>query len=104
MAIYFSKAFEMVNHTKLISALILSPLSNNTNRWISAYLTGRTASFRYNFTLSFFFDASVGVPHDFCVSPTQFNFFVSTYRQFANLFAKSYADTSRILVPTPNIA
>ena len=38
LAIDVSKAFDMVNHTKLISALILSPLSNNTKLWLSAYL------------------------------------------------------------------
>ena len=39
-----SKAFDMVNHTKLIRALTLSSPTNNTKRWLSAYLEGRTAS------------------------------------------------------------
>ena len=34
---FLSKVFDMVNHTKLIRALTLSALSNNTKRWLSAY-------------------------------------------------------------------
>ena len=51
-AIVLTKAFNMVNHTKLISALNLSPLSNNTKRipyWeLSIYLV------RKNFTKYFY--------------------------------------------------
>ena len=36
MAIDLTKAFDMINHTKLISVLTLSPLSNNTKHWLSA--------------------------------------------------------------------
>ena len=36
-----TKAFDMVNHTKLISTLTLSSLSNNTKPWLSAYLKRR---------------------------------------------------------------
>ena len=47
-----TKSYDMVNHTKLISALTLSPLTDNTKRWLSVYLKGRTASDRYYFTVS----------------------------------------------------
>ena len=36
MEIDLTKAFDMVNHTKLIRALSLSSLSNNTKRWRSS--------------------------------------------------------------------
>ena len=52
MAIDPSVAFDMVNHTKLISALTLSPVSSNTKRWLSADFKGRTACCHYNVTLS----------------------------------------------------
>ena len=42
--INLTKGLDMVNHTKVIRALTLSSLSNNTKRWLSAYLKGRTAS------------------------------------------------------------
>ena len=64
-----TKAFDMVNHTKLIRVLTLSSLSNNTKCWLSACLKGRSASYRYNFILS---------PSS-CISPTLFNSFVFTF-------------------------
>jgi len=55
----------MVNHTKLIRTLTISCLRNNTKRWLSTYLKGRTASCRYNSTLSPSFHARVGVPQGY---------------------------------------
>ena len=45
MAIDFSKLFDMVNHTKLISTVILSSLSNNTNHWLFGYLNSGQPAF-----------------------------------------------------------
>ena len=81
-----TKAFVIVNHTKLIHALTLSYLSNNTKHWLFAYLKGRIASCLYNFTLSSFYHVRVGVPQGTCVSPTLYN---------------SILMTSLFLVPTP---
>ena len=85
MVVDLIKAFDMVNHTKLIRTLSLSSLSNNTKRWLSAYLTGRTASCRYNFTVSRSFHSRAGVPQGACLSPTLFNIFVSGGVSFCSL-------------------
>ena len=69
------KDFNMVNHSKLVSAFTLSALSNKSKRWLSAYLKGRTTSCWYNFTISPSFHARVRVPQGTCISPTLFNFF-----------------------------
>ena len=58
----------MVNHTKLISPLTFSPLSNNTKRWVSAYLKGLTTSCRYNFTICPSYHVTVAVPQGACMS------------------------------------
>ena len=84
-AIDLIKAFDMVNHTKLIFAFTLSSLSNNIRRWLSAYLKGRRSSCRYNFTLSPFFHSRVGVPQGACISPTLFNLFAPPILQSDNL-------------------
>ena len=68
-------------NTKIISALTLSPLCNNTKRRLSAYWKGRSASCRNKFTLSPYFHARVGDP---CISLTLFNFFASTFSQSDN--------------------
>ena len=67
------------------------PLSNNTTRWLSAYLRGRMASCRYNNTNSPFRHARTGVPQGSCISPALFNIFVSTYPQ-SDVLTTSYAD------------
>ena len=103
MAIDFSKAFDMVNHTRLISALIFSPLSNNTKHWLSVYLKGRTVSCRYNFTLFPSRHARVGVPQGSCISPALFNFFVSTYPESVNLLENSDADDFTDSCSSPNV-
>ena len=101
MSIDFSKAFDMVNHTKLISSLINTPLRPNTVRWLSAYLYGRTASCRYNNTTSPSRHSRTGVPQGSVISPALFNHFVSSYPQ-SDLLSSSYADdfTDSISGPT----
>ena len=92
MAIELSKAFDVVDHTKLIAALIDSNLRANTIRWLSAYLRGRKISCRYNHAISPHRSMWAGVPQGSCLSPTLFNFFVSTYPQSCNVLSNSYAD------------
>ena len=91
MAVDLSKAFDMINHTKLISALINTNLRHNTLRWLSAYLKGRIASCRYNDNTSPKLSTRTGVPQGSCISPALFNFYVSTYPQDDHL-TLSYAD------------
>ena len=94
-------AFNMINHTKLISVLILSLLFINTKHWLSAYLKGRLVNYRYNFTFSPYYHAKIGVYrlyNDSCTSPASFNFFVSTLPQFANSCVDDFSDSN---VQTP---
>ena len=91
MSIDFSKAFDMVPHTKLLSALSQTTLRHNTVRWLSAYLRGRMACCRYTYTTSPYRHVRTGVPQGSCISPTLFNFYVSTYPQSPQL-TTSYAD------------
>ena len=41
LALDFSRAFDTVPHSKLLSALNLSAMENNTIRWLNSYLRGR---------------------------------------------------------------
>ena len=86
----------MVDHTRLIRALTLSSLRNNTKRWLPACLKGRTASCRYNFTLSPSFHARVW-------GPTFFNFFASTFIKSNNLLTNSYADDFTVSCSNSNV-
>ena len=91
MAIDFSKAFDTVNHTKLISSISHSSLPHNTIRWLSAYLRGRLASCRYNGATSVCRAVRAGVPQGSVISPHLFNFFISSYPETCELHS-SYAD------------
>ena len=102
MSIDFSKAFDMVNHTKLIQSLIDSPLNHNTTRWLNTYLRGRMSSCRYNNTNSPSRHVRTGVPQGSCISPALFNFFVSTYPR-SDVLTTSYADDFTDSCLLPNI-
>merc|ERR1711888_284015 len=92
MSVDFSKAFDLVPHTTLISSLITqTTLRHNTVRWLSAYLRGRMACCRYTHTTSSYRHARTGVPQGSCISPILFNFYVSNYPQSPQL-TSSYAD------------
>ena len=91
VSIDLSKAFDTVNHNSLLTSILHSPLHNNTVRWLSSYLRGRLVRCRYNNTLSPHRHLHTGVPQGSCISPTLFNYFVSTYPHSTHL-TTSYAD------------
>ena len=104
MSIDLSKAFDTISHTKLIAALIDSPLRSNTVRWLSAYLRGRRAICRYNHAESPHRRTRTGVPQGSCLSPVLFNFFVSTYPQSSGITSTSYADDFTDSCSDPDIS
>ena len=87
----FSKAFDTVNHTKLLDSLTNTTLRHNTVRWLSAYLKGRMTSCRYNNTNSPYRHMRTGVPQGSCISPALFNHYVHDYPHSDHL-TSSYAD------------
>ena len=98
VSVDFSKAFDTVSHTTLISSLITqTTLRHNTVRWLSSYLRGRMASCQYNNIKSPHRHAHTRVPQGSCISPALFNFFVSSYPSSPQL-ATSYADDFTVSV------
>ena len=91
MAIDLSKAFDTVNHTKLIAALSTSSLHHNVIRWLSSYLRGRHAFCRYSEATSTCHAVRAGVPQGSVISPILFNFFVANYPENVELHT-TYAD------------
>ena len=75
MAIDLSKAFDPVNHTKLIEAINATSLHHNIIRWLSAYLRGRIASYRYKDARSPCHAVRAGVPQGWVTSPLLLIFF-----------------------------
>ena len=100
LAIDLTKTFDMVDQTKLASALSLFPLSRNTERCLSACLKSHTASCRYNFTLSF--HARIVVSPEGFYIPYLFNFFAFAILQSDNLLPNSYADDFTVACSNSN--
>ena len=76
MAIGLSKAFDTINHTKLIEAISATGL-HHIIRWLSAYMRGRIAACRYKDATSTYHAVRAGVPQGSMISPLLFKFFVS---------------------------
>ena len=91
MAVDFSKAFDTVNHTKLLTDIHNTNMTHNTIRWLTTYLRGRTATCKYNNRTSKPYPLHTGVPQGSVLSPILFNQYVSSYPQSVQL-ATSYAD------------
>ena len=91
MALDFSKAFDTVNHTSLLKQLLNTTLDNNSIRWLSTYLRGRTAAVTYLDTTSKQRIIKTGVPQGSVLSPLLFNFYMSDFPP-TSLQHASYAD------------
>ena len=91
MSLDLSKAFDLVDHTLLLSALNQSALDHNTVRWLATWLRGRTASCRYNKITSSQRAVKIGIPLGSVIPPPLFNFYCSTYPETCPLIT-SYAD------------
>ena len=79
VAIDISKAFDTVNHDRLLKMLSGSGLPSNIVRWLSCFLRGRQQAVIYQGHKSAFKHIRVGVPQGAVLSPTLFNFFVSDF-------------------------
>ena len=91
MAVSFSKAFDTVNHTRFLTDIHHTTMPHNAIRWLTTYLRGRTAAFKYNKLSSKSYPLRTGVPQWSVLSPLLFNLYVSSYPQTVQL-SISYAD------------
>ena len=92
MAVDFSKAFDTVNHTTLLTDIHNTNMEHNTIRWLTTYLRGRTAVCRYNNTTSKSNTIHTGVPQGSVISPLLFNLYVSQFPHSPYTLTTSYAD------------
>merc|ERR1712030_295846 len=92
MAVDFSKAFDTVNHTTLLTDIHNTNMEHNTIRWLTTYLRGRTAVCRYNNTTSKSNTIHTGVPQGSVISPLLFNLYVSQFPQSPYTLTPSFAD------------
>jgi hypothetical protein len=92
VAIDMSKAFDEVNHTLLLEQFSNSHLHSNNVRWMVSHNRGHSASCLFRGVKS----CSRKIPQGSILSPSIFNFFISTCPEPAALL-QSYADDFTIM-------
>ena len=91
IAIDYSKAFDSIHHTTLLSKLNDSSLHPNIVRWLTAFIRGRTSHCQYLTSHSRRRVIRSGVPQGAVLSPTLYNFFTADCPNSAHI-CTSYAD------------
>ena len=91
MALDLSKGFDTITHISLLKQILNTTLDNNSIRWLSTYLRGRTAAVTYLNTTSKQRIIRTGVPQGSVLSQLLFNFYVSDFPP-TSLQHASYAD------------
>lgn len=76
LQIDLSKAFDMVNHDKLLKDLNETSLPTNLKRWFCCYLKGRQSQVNFRNARSSYRNVKAGVPQGAVTSPILFNFYL----------------------------
>ncbi len=105
LQIDLSKAFDMVNHDKLMADLNNSTLPGALVRWFNCYLHGRQARVNFRGCNSRARNVRVGVPQGAVTSPKLFNFFISGMpTPPGDMLLVTYADDVSTLASDPHYA
>ena len=100
MAIDFSAAFDMVNHSLLLKVLNKTyNIKGTALRWFTSYLSDHSVCVQINNRVSQELDLPFSVPQGFCAGPILFNIYISTltsYLNSSNCDILGYADDNTI--------
>ena len=77
LQIDLSKAFDMVNHNKLLNGINSTNLPDFIKRWLNCYLRGRQSKVKFRNTTSKSRNVKTGVPQGAVTSPILFNFYLN---------------------------
>ena len=91
LCVDLSKAFDVVDHHRLLKKIDASPLNSNLKRWLVAYLRDRRVRVLFQGKMSKWRKVKMGVPQGSVLSPLLFNFFVCDIHSSAPI-DESYAD------------
>ena len=91
LCVDLSKAFDVVDHHRLLKKIGFSDLHSNLKRWLVAYLRDRRVRVVYQGKNSRWRNVKMGVPQGSVLSPLLFNYFVNDISSSAWI-DESYAD------------
>jgi hypothetical protein len=102
VALDLTKAFDSVDHHKLVETIFHSTLPPSQIRWLSNYLRGRQARTSFRDSLSSARIIHTGVPQGSVISPALFNAYISEFPEPPpGVKVVSYADDINIYATDP---
>ena len=94
-----SKAFDSINHNKLLKKLIQIGCGPNLVTWMSSYLEGRKQRVKFKNILSDEQEVLSGVPQGSILGPVLFIIFTNSLAEdLSNYHITSYADDTQIII------
>ena len=98
----FSKAFDKVNHAKLLMKLYSIGANKQVTNWVRSFLEGRTQEVVVDGCLSSTCDVSSGVPQGSVIGPTLFLIYINDLADCVNSGIRLFADDTVIYNITDN--
>lgn len=98
-----SKAFDTINHSKLLHKLNFYGIRGITNLWFQNYLFERKQYLNFNGVLSDTLRITCGVPQGSILGPILFLLYINDIQNSTALKLLSFADDTTIYASSPNI-
>jgi hypothetical protein len=98
-----SKAFDTINHSKLLHKLNFYGIRGITNLWFQNYLSERKQYLNFNGVVSDTLRITCGVPQGSILGPILFLLYINDIQNSTVLKLLSFADDTTIYASSPNI-